>query len=175
MYLSLTVKPLKSSLPEYRQVKALYYRAFPKYEQESWSRLLFKQLFSRADFLVFYDQEQFVGLSYVIHHHGIHYVLYLAVNDQVRSKGYGSQILDELKRRYAPDTLILDIEQPNSVATNNHQRLRRLRFYRKNGFALTDRLTKTPAVTYQLLSTSQEIDHAKVDNMFAWFNGRTFS
>lgn len=172
--MTLTVKPLKPSLPEYRQVKALYYRAFPEYEQEVWSRLLFKRLFRRADFLVFYDQDQFVGLSYIIHHHGIHYVLYLAVNDRIRSKGYGSQILAQLKQRYTPDTLILDIEQPDPVATNNHQRLRRLRFYRKNGFDLTDRLTRTPAVTYQLLSTRAEIDHAKVDNMFTWFNGRTF-
>lgn len=172
--MSLTVKPLKPSLPEYRQVKALYYRAFTKYEQEAWSRLLFKRLFRRADFLVFYDQGQFVGLSYIIHHHGIHYVLYLAVNDRVRSRGYGSRILAQLKQRYAPDTLILDIEQPDVTAANNHQRLRRLRFYRKNGFTLTDRLTRTPAVTYQLLATRQQIDHAKVDNMFAWFNGRTF-
>ena len=108
--MTLTVKPLKPSLPEYRQVKALYYRAFPEYEQEAWSRLLFKRLFRRADFLVFYDQDQFVGLSYIIHHHGIHYVLYLAVNDRIRSKGYGSQILAQLKQRYTPDTLILDIE-----------------------------------------------------------------
>ncbi len=172
--MSLTVKPLKPSLPEYRQVKALYYRAFPKYEQEAWSRLLFKRLFRRADFLVFYDQGQFVGLSYIIHHHGIHYVLYLAVNDWVRSRGYGSRILAQLKQRYAPDTLILDIEQPDVTVANNHQRLRRLRFYRKNGFTLTDRLTRTPAVTYQLLATRQQTDHAKVDNMFAWFNGRTF-
>lgn len=172
--MSLTAKPLNPSLPEYRQVKALYYRAFPKYEQEAWSRLLFKRLFRRADFLVFYDQDQFVGFSYIIHHHGIHYVLYLAVNDQVRSHGYGSRILDQLKHRYAPDTLILDIEQPNPTATNNQQRLRRLRFYRKNGFNLTDRLTRTPAVTYQLLATRPQIDHTKVDNMFAWFNGRTF-
>ena len=172
--MSLTVKPLKPSLPEYRQVKALYYRAFPKYEQEAWSRLLFKRLFRRADFLVFYDQGQFVGLSYIIHHHGIHYVLYLAVNDWVRSRGHGSRILAQLKQRYAPDTLILDIEQPDVTVANNHQRLRRLRFYRKNGFTLTDRLTRTPAVTYQLLATRQQTDHAKVDNMFAWFNGRTF-
>lgn len=170
----LTVKLLNPSLPEYRQVKVLYYRAFPKYEQEAWSRLLFKRLFRRADFLVFYDHDHFVGLSYVIHHHGIHYVLYLAVNDQVRSQGYGSRILDQLKRQYAPDTLILDIEQPDAAAVNNHQRLRRLRFYRKNGFTLTERLTRTPEVTYQLLATRQRVDHTKVDEMFAWFNGRTF-
>lgn len=172
--MSLTVKTLKLGLPEYQQAKALYYRAFPQYEQETWRRLLFKCLFRRADFLVFYDQERFVGLSYVIHHHEIHYVLYLAVNDQVRSQGYGSRILDQLKRRYASDTLILDIEQPDRMAANNQQRLRRLHFYRKNGFDLTSRLTKTPEVTYQLLATRQPIDHDKVDEMFAWFNGRTF-
>lgn len=165
---------LKPSLPEYRQVKALYYRAFPKYEQEAWRRLMVKQLFRRADFLVFYDQDQFVGFSYIIHHHGIHYVLYLAVNDQIRSQGYGSRILEWLKNRFAPDILVLDIEQPDNTAVNNRQRLRRLRFYLQNGFEPTEYLTKTPDVTYQLLSTHQQFDTAKVKNIFAWFNGRTF-
>lgn len=173
--MTLRTQPVTPRLPEYRQVKQLYYRAFPKYEQESWRRLMFKRLFWRADFIAFYDDHQFVGFTYLVHHQGIHYLLYLAVNDQARSQGYGSKILQATCRRYPTDTAVLDIEQPDPVAVNNHQRQRRLGFYRKNGFDLTDRLTPTADVTYQMLSNTRQVDHTKVDEMFAWFNGRTFS
>lgn len=171
--MTLRTQPVTPRLPEYRLVKQLYYRAFPKYEQESWLRLMFKRLFRRADFLAFYDGQQLVGFTYLMHHERIHYLFYLAVNDQVRSQGYGSKILQAVCQRYSPDTVVLDIEQPDAAAANNHQRQRRLSFYRKNGFDLTGRLTPTADVTYQMLSNTSRVDHAKVDEMFAWFKGRT--
>lgn len=172
--LTLTTQPVTPFLPEYRFIKQLYYRSFPGYEQEAWLRLMFKRLFTRADFTAYYDGQQFVGFTYIVHHQGIHYLLYLAVNDQIRSRGYGSRILQQLNDTYAEDTLVLDIEQLDPSAANNHQRQRRLKFYQKNGFDLTNRLTPTPEVTYQMLSNTAEVNHAKVDDMFAWFNGRTF-
>lgn len=172
--MTLRTQPVTPRLPEYRQVKQLYYRAFPKYEQESWRRLMFKRLFWRADFIAFYDEQQLVGFTYLVHHHGIHYLLYLAVNDQVRSQGYGSRILQATRQRYPGETIVLDIEQLDPAAANNQQRQRRLSFYRSNGFELTDRLTPTADVTYQMLSNTSEVDQRKVDDMFAWFNGRTF-
>lgn len=172
--MELKTQPVTPRLSEYRLIKQLYYRAFPKYEQESWLRLMFKRLFRRADFTAFYDDQQLVGFTYLVHHRGIHYLLYLAVNDQVRSQGYGSEILQATCQRYPTDTVVLDIEQPDPAAVNNHQRQRRLSFYRKNGFDLTDRLTPTADVTYQMLSNTSRVDHTKVDDIFTWFNGRTF-
>lgn len=172
--MTLRIQHVTPLLPEYRFIKRLYYRAFPDYEQEAWLRLMFKRLFWRADFIAFYDEQRLVGFTYLVHHQEIHYLLYLAVNDQVRSRGYGSQILKQVSQMYVNDTLVLDIEQPNVNAANNHQRLRRLHFYQKNGFVLTSRLTPTDDVTYQMLSNHSAVDQAKVDEMFAWFNGRTF-
>ena len=90
--MDLDIQPVRLSLKEYKQVKQLYMRAFPKYEREPWTWLLIKSKYQRADFMAFYDQEQFVGFAYVIHSHGMHYILYLAVNDQICSQGYGTRI-----------------------------------------------------------------------------------
>lgn len=133
-----------------------------------------KRLSRRADFTAFYDGSQLVGFTYLIHHQDVHYLLYLAVNGQVRSQGYGSWILQATCCRYPGETVVLDIEQLDPQAANNHQRQRRLHFYRQNGFDLTDRLTPTADVTYQMFSNTSEVDQTKVDRIFNWFNGRTF-
>lgn len=172
--MTLRTQAVTLRLPEYWLVKQLYYRAFPSYEQESWLRLMGKRLSRRADFTAFYDGSQLVGFTYLIHHQDVHYLLYLAVNDQVRSQGYGSRILQATCCRYPGETVVLDIEQLDPQAANNHQRQRRLRFYRQNGFDLTDRLTPTADVAYQMFSNTSEVDQTKVDRIFNWFNGRTF-
>lgn len=169
--MDLDIQPVRLSLKEYRQVKQLYTRAFPKYERESWTWLLLKAKYQRADFMAFYDQEQFVGFVYVIHSHGMHYILYLAVNDQVRSHGYGTRIINELRTLYPQDSLVLDIEQPDPTAANNHQRLRRLSFYKRNGFFPTPKLFKEEKVTFQVLATNKKINQHKVDQVFEWFDG----
>src|SRR5699024_4135254 len=144
-------------------------RAFPAYEREKWAWLIFKSHFKHADFEAFYDQGQFVGFAYVIHVKGLHYVLYLAVNDRLRSQGYGSRILTTLKQHYHGVPLALDVEAPDPTVANNHQRLRRLAFYRKNGFRPTSRKMKDPEVTYQVLTTTNHFNGQKVDHVFDWF------
>lgn len=168
--MDLDIQPVRLSLKEYKQVKQLYMRAFPKYEREPWTWLLIKSKYQRADFMVFYDQEQFVGFAYVIHSHGMHYILYLAVNDQIRSQGYGTRIINELCRLYPEDSLALDVEQPNPQAANNQQRLRRLKFYRRNGFFPTPKLFKEEKVTFQVLATNKKINQRKIDKAFEWFS-----
>lgn len=79
--MDLDIQPVRLSLSNYRDVKQLYQRAFPKYEREPWPWMMLKSKFKQADFMAFYDQDQFVGFSYVIHSHGFHYILFLAVND----------------------------------------------------------------------------------------------
>ena len=114
--MDLDIQPVRLSLREYKQVKQLYMRAFPKYEREPWTWLLVKSKYQRADFMAFYDQKQFVGFAYVIHSHGMHYILYLAVNDQIRSQGYGTRIINELRRLYPKDSLALDVESKRQIA-----------------------------------------------------------
>jgi GNAT superfamily N-acetyltransferase len=122
------------------------------------------------NFTICHDQNQFVGFSYVIHSHGFHYILFLAVNDQLRSQGYGSRIIAQLRTLYPSDSLVLDIEQPDPSAKNNRQRLRRLAFYKRNGFYLTPKKLEEDQMTYRVLATKKHINQHKVDRVFEWFS-----
>lgn len=168
--MDLDIQPVRPGQDNYRRVKQLYFRAFPKYEQEPWSWLMLKSRFKRADFMAFYDEDQFVGFAYVIHSQGCHYILFLAVADQVRSQGYGSRIIHQLRRHYRDDSLLLDVEEPDDRAANNQQRLRRVAFYRRNGFYPTTKRFPEKHVTFRVLATKRQINGQRVDRIFDWFS-----
>ena len=83
--MDLDIQPVRLSLKEYKQVKQLYMRAFPKYEREPWTWLLIKSKYQRADFMAFYDQEQFVGFAYVI----IFCISQLMIKSVLKDTGHG--------------------------------------------------------------------------------------
>ena len=62
------------------------------------------------------------------------FLLYFAVNAQQRSKGYGSQIIHELKQVARGREIILNVEKPDQSAENNTHRVQRITFYERNGF-----------------------------------------
>ncbi len=85
-------------------------------------------------FLAYYDGDDFCGFTYTVENEDMVFVLYLAVNDEIRSKGYGTAILADLKARASGRGVALNIEPLDPHAANSEQRVRRLDFYRRNGF-----------------------------------------
>lgn len=81
------------------------------------------------------------------------FVLYLATNEQIRSQGYGSMILDEVKQMTGGKECVLHIEALDENAENYEQRIRRKHFYEKNGFHSTGYMYKESDVEYEVLST----------------------
>ena len=74
-------------------------------------------------------------------------ILYLAVNDKIRSKGYGSAILQCIKQRFSNKAIALNIEPLDPKSDNYAQRIKRFEFYLKNGFVDTH---------YQILATTTQ-------------------
>lgn len=58
----------------------------------------------------FYDANTIVGLIYYMETDKLIYILYLAVNPKIRSKGYGSKILDWIKNKSNGRPLVIDLE-----------------------------------------------------------------
>ena len=75
------------------------------------------------------------------------FILYLAVNDKIRSKGYGSAILQCIKQRFSNKAIALNIEPLDPKSDNYAQRIKRFEFYLKNGFVDTH---------YQILATTTQ-------------------
>ena len=62
------------------------------------------------------------------------HVLYLAVNKNFQSKGYGSKMLTFIKQKFFNKPLALDVEEKDDNASNSEKRKRRIKFYKANGF-----------------------------------------
>ena len=116
------------------QVKALYESAFPANERIPIKHLLDNKI--KREFWAFFDGDLFCGFSNSISHGDITNIVYFAVEPELRSRGYGSQILQAIRRQH-PDTRIvvdIEVEEDSKDAVELERRNRRRDFYLRNGF-----------------------------------------
>jgi ribosomal protein S18 acetylase RimI-like enzyme len=107
---------------------------FPAEELVSYDLLLDYAERDDVDFDAIIDGVEFVGLSYCLDLDDYIYLFYLAVSPDLQSRGYGSRILAELKKRYPGKTITLEAESTSVDADNIEQRMARACFYERNGF-----------------------------------------
>ncbi len=116
------------------QVKALYESAFPANERIPIKHLLDDKI--KREFWAFFDGDLFCGFSNSISHGSITNIVYFAVVPELRSRGYGSKILQAIRRQH-PDTRIvvdIEVEEDSKNAEELEHRNRRREFYQRNGF-----------------------------------------
>lgn len=120
--------------PWFPQVKALYESAFPANERIPIKHLLDNKI--KREFWAFFDGDLFCGFSNSITHGSITNIVYFAVVPELRSRGYGSQILQAIRRQH-PDTRIvvdIEVEEDSKNVEELERRNRRREFYTRNGF-----------------------------------------
>jgi GNAT superfamily N-acetyltransferase len=61
------------------------------------------------------------------------FLIYFATRPEVRGRGYGSKILDMLRREFEDYRIFLVTEPLDPGAPDNEMRARRQAFYRRNG------------------------------------------
>ncbi|WP_022868682.1 GNAT family N-acetyltransferase [Schaalia vaccimaxillae] len=138
---SLICRPVPSFGSTSQQVRDLYKRAFPPSEQVPLPLLRLNALRPSCDFLAWFDPaepDKVAGLTYSMATDNLAYLAFLAVDDTRRSRGYGSRILDAFGERYDDHTQVLEIEPVEEGFDNYEQRVRRLAFYKRNGFQETN-------------------------------------
>ena len=83
-----------------KDVEPLFISAFPKEERPE-PDYFFSSFDKENNHLyAFYDKKTFVGFASVIIYKHICYIFFLAVKDEYRNKGYGSEILKEIRNLY---------------------------------------------------------------------------
>ncbi len=152
----LTCVPVGLGGVHYRRVRDLLLRAFPPEERAPMPLLALNAFRRPVRLLAFYDGEVFAGFLNACFTERMVYALFLAVNDEVRSRGYGSRILTWLKEQAGPRPIALEVEPLEDAAPNREQRESRMRFYERNGFCDTGYLSIDGKCTYTVLSTAPE-------------------
>ncbi|WP_294749018.1 GNAT family N-acetyltransferase [uncultured Prevotella sp.] len=144
------------------QLKLLYETAFPKEEQIPWDDLVRLIGEMNLDFTAYYNENQLIGFTIVYPRPSLtssssvatqpcsselgrpsllrpfNWYWYFAVKEELRGKGLGQQILNQLIEKYKGQSCVLDMESPRQECANKEQRLRRQAFYLRNGFRDTN-------------------------------------
>ena len=92
------------------EIKKLYDEAFPKEVQITFWILRKASRTSTADLMQVYDDDLLVGFIHLVYFEDVVYLYYFAIEPDERGQGYGSKILQALRRRFSARRIILNIE-----------------------------------------------------------------
>ena len=151
---TLTAKPVHFFSHGFREITQLLKSAFPKEEQTSVLLLLLGALRKNTHFTAFYYEDKFAGLLYTIENDRHCFILYLAVNQDIRSKGIGGEILDYAYAQAGDKIIVLNVEPLDSAADNIEQRKRRIAFYARHGILETGYGFAMDGVPYSVLASN---------------------
>lgn len=118
---------------KYLETKRLYEAAFPPQERGDYE-LLFKRPENVSRVLGCYDDDKYVGFVMLFVVEDIAHIIYFAIEEDCRDKGYGTQILKQLDIDYKDYRIVADVEKVEDNAPNNDQRIKRMAFYTRNGY-----------------------------------------
>lgn len=140
-------------------IKKIYINSFYKDERFPFWILKHCSKEKNVTFNAILDNDKIIGMEYIINYENIAYLMYLAIDENQRKKGYGSKILKDLIEKYK--TIILSIERPKRDLNNNKQI--RKNFYLRNGFFETNKFIKDNGVEYEILCTNKNYCVTKED------------
>lgn len=150
----MTLQTINAASPLCAAVEAINREAFPPEEYMP----LAEQLESGLEVLALTDEGRVVGFLAVSASDASAYLFFLAIAADCRSKGYGSLALSLYLKRYAQCECTVDIEPLDPTAENAEQRVRRRRFYLRNGFAPTGYALAYRGMNFELLCFDPPLD-----------------
>lgn len=162
------VKVLRSK--NKRQIKELYLASFPKEERMPFWMMLLMSCLWNTEFLAFYDEDKLCGIIYLAVLRKQTFIMFFAVDEKLRSHGYGSRILDEVDKLYPKNKLIVSIEPCFENADNIEQKLRRKRFYLRNGYEETEYFMKLAGQVQEILIKNGMFDKSQFRIFFILYS-----
>lgn len=116
------------------EVNEIMVYSFPPSEIPDYEGLKRFAKAENSEVIVCEDEGKVQGFTLCITYRDMVLVFLLAVNKNSRSRGYGSRILAHLKEKYNGKRLFLEMERPIEGKESYPQRIKRNKFYNRNGF-----------------------------------------
>lgn len=135
-----TIDRTSKDLPE---LLRLYRSAFPLIERVDFDIYLDDPI-GNLEILGFYDRDlsdgagSFCGFAALMTYGDLSQILYFAIEEGLRGRGYGAAALRAMRDHFRDGRIMADLEDPLSGNGDPAERLRRIGFYERNGYVLTD-------------------------------------
>lgn len=140
----------------YAQINEIYEKSFPREERYINLKKMIEN--PNTELYCLADNGTVLGFIYLIFHNDMIFILYLAINKEIRSKGYGTYLLNWCLKKYNNKKIYLNIEEVKENVSDYEIRKKRLDFYLKNGFYITNYISKEKYINFNILSNNLEID-----------------
>lgn len=127
-------QPITKHSPVVGKVKKLYKTGYALSERISFTALMSRSRQAGNHFLAFYDHGLFVGFAYFVTVGKMTMLQYLVVQPALRSRGYGTDILKQIRFYTQTDKLLVTVPSGQDFAGGNHQQQA---FYLQNGLLAT--------------------------------------
>ena len=142
------------------RVYHLYLQAFPPSERKPFAIIFKMNRKGTGDVWCLWENGRFSGFCTTINGDEAVLLDYLAVREDVRGKGIGTQTLYALQRIYAGRGLFVEIESPFEAGADQAERIRRKQFYRACGMEPFGVMAKVFGVDMELLGRNCFLDFA---------------
>ena len=150
----------KSNVSVLKEIHPLYESSFPEDEKVPYFILKQQAKKSISDIIGVYDDNEFIGFFILVYDKDIVFLWYLAIEDDKRNQGYGSQILQTIHDLYKNKRIILNVEE-----VKNTKQLKRKQFYMKNGYQECGFKTMEYGVIYEMLFVHHKVSCDEYLNM----------
>lgn len=151
-------------------IKRIYFEAFPKGDRMPFPMMVAMSKLWNTQFFGFYDGEIPCGFIYLAFNRKIVFVMFFAVEKSLRSKGYGSLILQQLRNQYPDKKIIISIEPCDNNAPDHELNQRRKSFYMRNGYRETGYMMKLNGVVQEILIANGEFVKRELCSFFALYS-----
>lgn len=151
---------LKSDSKDRKCFEKINSDAFPQNERMDMEDIFAFAESTNTDVLGIYDENAPVGFAVILKNSECGYIYFLAVDKNMRSRGYGSAALEKIISMYPKLQIVLDFEEIDEKADNIMQRIRRKNFYLQNGFHETGNYTFLCEERFEVVCTKGELKKA---------------
>ena len=105
-----------------------------------------------------YNDNTPIGFLVIRKFNKLIYLAYMAIRNDMRSKGIGSSALQELIKMYCGYPIVVEFESADVYSHNNELKLRRKSFYLKNGFYETGWFTYYDETEFEIACTVEDFN-----------------
>jgi len=141
--------------------KNLYLTAFPENERLPWWYLFLSSFRKGICFYAIHCESKFCGILYTVSGSEALLIVYVAVAPELRSQGAGGKFIELIKQQYPDHAVYLLMESCDGINDPADLRIRRQRFYFRNGFSDTLWRYNSDGVRYDLLCNNEKFNIAE--------------
>ena len=150
-------------------IHLLYESAFPPDERMPFERVLQKRDAGVMRILsVEGESGEFLGFANItLCLDDVLALNYFAILPEMQGRGYGTDVILALKKRYPDRSIVIDIEDDSVECDNAEQRVRRRMFYERLGFFAMPYRLKIFGVPSVIMSSGREYSFEEYSEIFA--------